>query len=136
MLINSKLLAFNVFLPLSVKRDRYEGSAQQVMDRELSPESMLAMSLSPYELYTTFYNDLFVLKMTAMFNGQLAQIDFSENDELSLRCCSPELSLCFSEVSVELGMLLRKYGVWQVNSIWCGAEPFIHVSCMAVPLSH
>ena len=87
-----------------------------------------AMSFSPSELYTTFYNDMFVLKATAMISGQPAKIDFSKNDELSLRCHSPELNLCFREMSTQLGTLLRKYGVCQVNSIWCGAEPFIHVS--------
>ena len=86
------------------------------------------VSFSPSDLYATFYNDLFVLKATTTIDGQPAEIDFSENDELSLRCRSPELSLCFREVSAQLGALLRKYGVCQVNSVWCGAEPFFHVS--------
>ena len=96
-----------------------------------STQSMMAQDTkkSPSELYTTFYNDMFVLKATAMISGQPAEIDFSKNDELSLRCHSPELNLCFHEMSTQLGTLLRKYGVCQVNSIWCGAEPFIHVSC-------
>ena len=86
------------------------------------------VSFSPNDLYATFYNDLFVLQATATIDGQPAEIDFSKKDELSLRCRSPELSLCFCEVSAQLGVLLRKYGVCQVNSVWCGADPFIHVS--------
>ena len=86
------------------------------------------VSFSPSDLYDTFYNDLFVLKATTTIDGQPAEIDFSKKDELSLRCRSPELSLCFREVYAQLGALLRKYGVCQVNSVWCGAEPFIHVS--------
>ena len=95
-----------------------------------STQSMMAQDTknSPSELYTTFFNDMFVLKASAMIGGQPAEIDFSKNDELSLRCHSPELNLCFREMSMQLGTLLRKYGVCQVNSIWCGAEPFIHVS--------
>ena len=94
---------------------------------------MMAYRYSPSEFYCNFYNDLFVLKMTATLNGQQAEIYFSEKDELSLRCRSPELSLCFREVSSQLGALLRKYGVCQVNSVWCGEEPFIHVSGKVIP---
>ena len=84
--------------------------------------------LAPSELYTTFHNNLFVLKTTVKIDGKQVEIDFSPNDELTLKCGSPELSLCFREVSAQLGALLRKYGVCQVNSVWCGAEPFLQVS--------
>ena len=90
----------------------------------------MAGTLSPNKLYTTFYNNLFVLKTTVKTNGQQVEIDFS-NDELTLRCRSPELSICFREVSAQLSALLRNYGVCQVNSVWCGAEPFLHVSVSA-----
>ena len=86
------------------------------------------LNLSPSELYRTFYNDLVVLKTAVTINGQPAEIDFSKSDELHLTCRSLDVSLCFREVSTQLGALLKKYGVWQVNSVWCEAAPIVHVS--------
>ena len=90
------------------------------------------LNFSPSELYSTFYNDLFVLKTAITINGQPAEIDFSKSDELYLTCHSLDISLCFREVSTQLGALLKKYGVSQVNSVWCEAAPIVHVSYLVL----
>ena len=87
------------------------------------------VKLSLGELYSTYFNDLFVLKTNVTIGGQPAEIDFSTND-LVLKCRYPPLGFSLNEASAELGALLRKYGVCQVNSVWCEEAPFIQVRAL------
>ena len=98
---------------------------------ETSPFAMAQeqVKLSLGELYSTYFNDLFVLKTNVTIGGQTAEIDFSTND-LVLKCRYPPLGFSLNEASAELGALLRKYGVCQVNSVWCEEAPFIQVRAL------
>ena len=79
------------------------------------------------ELYSTYFNDLFVLKTGVTISGQPAEMFYTS--DLVLKCG------CFSlnEASAELGALLRNYGVCQVNNIWCDEAPLIQVRQFCLP---
>ena len=98
---------------------------------ETSPFAMAQeqVKLSLGELYSTYFNDLFVLKTNVTIGGQPAEIDFSTNG-LVLKCRYPPLGFSLNEASAELGALLRKYGVCQVNRVWCEEAPFIQVGAL------
>ena len=84
--------------------------------------------IPPYELHSTFYNDLFVLRTTTVINGQPAEIEFSGSSEITLKCRYPERHLSFSAASTQLEAILRKFSVCQVNGAWFDAATFMHVS--------
>ena len=98
---------------------------------ETSPFAMAQkqVKLSLGQLYSTYFNDLFVLKTNVTIGGQPAEIACSTND-LVLKCRYPPLGFSLNEASAELGALLRKYGVCQVNSVWCDGAPFIQVCAL------
>ena len=79
------------------------------------------------ELYSTYFNDLFVLKTGVTISGHRAETFFTS--DLVLECGYAPLAISFSlnDASAELGALLRNYGVCQVNNIWCDEAPLIQV---------
>ena len=90
-------------------------------------------SLAHSNLRDTFYNDVFVLKTIATADGQPAVIDFSASGEIALECSlEHRSSFCTcGEGASQLGEILRKHGVYQVNNVWLDAAThatFVHVS--------
>lgn len=91
-------------------------------------------SLAHSNLRYTFYNDVFILKVFAKADGQPAVIDFSTcstSGEIAPECSCLEhrSSFCaYNEGNFQLGKVLRKHGVHQVNSVWLDAATFVHVS--------
>jgi len=66
--------------------------------------------------------------MPVTINGQLAQVGYSGNEELTLNCRYPSISISLSAVSDRLESILRMYGVSQVVNFWCEEVLLVHTT--------
>ena len=81
-------------------------------------------------LHTTYYANFFVLRLAVRINGQLAEIGYSKNEVLCLRCRYPTahcMDITYHTIASELEAVLKKYRVSHVSSFWCEEDLFIQV---------
>ena len=92
----------------------------------------VTVSILPSQLrfapHTTYYNNFFLLRMPVTINGQLAQVGYSGNEELTLNCRYPSINISLFVVSDKLERILRKYGVSHLVNFWCEEVLLIHTT--------
>ena len=89
------------------------------------------MSTTPdqlqFDTHTTYYNDFFLLRTPLVVNGRSAVIGCSDNGELTLNCCYPQVGITFDSLFTEVDTIVKRHGLSGVNNGWCDEVPLFQL---------
>ena len=88
------------------------------------------MSVDPAQLrspsHTTYHQNLFVLRVPLIINGQPAQIT-SDKGHLTIGSRYPPVSITFNSLTATVDTLVKKYGAEGVSNYWCENVPLFEL---------
>ena len=85
------------------------------------------MSVTEFNTHTTYYNGFFLLRTPLIINGQPAVIGCSNNGELTLDCCNPQVSITFDSLFTEVDTVVKRHGLSGVSNGWCDEVPLFQL---------